>query len=432
MNPSRSPAPAPRSRSWRTYSLVFLLALSLRGGWGAGRWARSDQRAALEFPDEEQYWGMAGALRRGEGLKDELGFQATRMPLYPALLAPFTGSPNGILLARSLHWVLGALAAVLTAALAARLHPRAGTIAGLLVALDPFLIFFSSSLLTETAFVAALLALWLALWNATRAKTLAPWIPVGLLAVVCVYLRESSAGLLLLGMGFVVVVRRFAKGAIAGALLACGMIVLSLVPWAARNRAVTGDWCWLTHRGGISLYDGVRPGASGGSDLGEVKRSAAVRDFDEVAWDRYFWKEAVAVIRAEPGRVARLALIKVGRMWNPVPNVETYRSAWARAVSAGWSIPVFTLAVVGFFLVSIQWRGEGVRASLYLLLPALYFTALHSLFVGSVRYRLPAMPMVEILAAVAMAAAYNRRAAAPRSARTRTTGASGAKGPHGH
>jgi len=38
-----------------------------------------------------------------------------------------------------------------------------------------------------------------------------------------------------------------------------------------------------------------------------------------------------------------------------------------------------------------------------LLLPAIYFTLLHMLFVGSVRYRLPAMPMIVVLSAVGIA-----------------------------
>jgi hypothetical protein len=44
----------------------------------------------------------------------------------------------------------------------------------------------------------------------------------------------------------------------------------------------------------------------------------------------------------------------------------------------------------------------------FLLLPALYLSALHSLFVGSVRYRLGAMPMIEILAALAVVALADR------------------------
>jgi hypothetical protein len=39
-----------------------------------------------------------------------------------------------------------------------------------------------------------------------------------------------------------------------------------------------------------------------------------------------------------------------------------------------------------------------------LLLPAAYFTLIHMVFVGSVRYRLPAMPFIFILAAVGLCA----------------------------
>ena len=50
-----------------------------------------------------------------------------------------------------------------------------------------------------------------------------------------------------------------------------------------------------------------------------------------------------------------------------------------------------------------------MHAAWLLLLPALYISALHTLFVGSVRYRLPAMPMLEMLAAFALVALFDRR-----------------------
>jgi len=46
--------------------------------------------------------------------------------------------------------------------------------------------------------------------------------------------------------------------------------------------------------------------------------------------------------------------------------------------------------------------GGGAWAVTMLLLPALVVCVLHAVFVGSVRYRLPAMPMIEILAAAGM------------------------------
>jgi hypothetical protein len=104
----------------------------------------------------------------------------------------------------------------------------------------------------------------------------------------------------------------------------------------------------------------------------------------------------------------RLAGSKLLRMWNPVPNVQVYRSGFVRFLSAAWTVPTFALAAVGVMLLSIGRKCGGLRAALFLLLPALYFSALHSVFVGSVRYRLAAVPMIEILAAVALAAIYRR------------------------
>ena len=43
-----------------------------------------------------------------------------------------------------------------------------------------------------------------------------------------------------------------------------------------------------------------------------------------------------------------------------------------------------------------------------LLLPVIAFTALHMVFVGSVRYRVPVMPMVMVLSAMALATLWER------------------------
>ena len=111
------------------------------------------------------------------------------------------------------------------------------------------------------------------------------------------------------------------------------MVVASLVPWAARSRYVTGDWCWLTHRGGISLYDGVGPQATGESNLGDIKAMPAVAGLSEVEWNRWFLKESFRAMREDPGRILRLAGIKLARTWNPLPNVETYQSRSIRFIS---------------------------------------------------------------------------------------------------
>ena len=204
---------------------------------------------------------------------------------------------------------------------------RAAWLAGLAVAGDPFLVFFSSLLLTETLFVGALIWLWGLMW--WRLRSAEPggwrsWLTIGGLAALCIYVRESSAGLMVLMLAVAAlmkVVRRPPAGPVAGWLMRLGgagaVVVLALLPWAARNASVTGDWCWLTHRGGISLYDGVGPQAQGDSNLGDIKQMPAVAGLDEVAWNRFFLDESWRAIREDPARIARLAVVKWQRLWNP-------------------------------------------------------------------------------------------------------------------
>lgn len=389
--------------------LVFIVALLARAGWGTLSLIRADSPTALTYPDEEQYWSMADSLADGNGMRDELGFRATRMPLYPGILSLCARFDSGLIMAKALQWFLGAAGAVFAAMLAARVAgPRAGLLAGVLVGVDPFLVFFSSLLLTETLLVTLLCGLWCLVWPWMAGKSPASFSRaclVGLVAAACVYARPSSVGLLVL-LGLVLVVRgRFSKRAIAAVGISTVIVVASLVPWAMRNQHVTGRWCWLTLRGGISLYDGVRPDAAGDSDLGNVKNAPQVAGMDEVQWNDHFMREATRLIAEDPVRIVRLATVKFLRTWNLFPNVATHQSTLVRLVSGGWMTVVLVAAIIGIVRhrrAGLTWLGVMV-----LLLPAVYLTLLHCLFVGSVRYRLPAMPMIEVLAAVAITCLIN-------------------------
>lgn len=387
----------------RAFWLIFAIALLTRAGWGI---YRHSQHPGLEFPDEEQYWLIASNLANGEGLKDELGFRAGRMPLYPAFLSCFTTFEHGVLLARCAHWVLGALVATAAAHLASSIFPRRESmLAGLIVAFDPFMIFFSSLLLTETPFAHIFtLFLWMAVSFVTRTRptnSIVKWLITIALAITSIYLRESSVIVVCAALCLMPVLSGFNRRLVIGSLVAVILVIASLIPWAARNRTVLGEWAWLTTRGGISLYDGVRPDADGGSDLGHIKDAPNVRSLNELDRDAYFRREARKLIADDPDRIAGLALQKWVRMWNPVPNAETYRNRFVRLVASLWSVPVFTLALVGGILCFRgNFRTHG-RWLIFLLWPIVAFTALHGVFVGSLRYRIPLMPILEVLAAFA-------------------------------
>jgi hypothetical protein len=59
------------------------------------------------------------------------------------------------------------------------------------------------------------------------------------------------------------------------------------------------------------------------------------------------------------------------------------------------------------------WRARRcIGWTLALLAPVLAFTVLHMVFVGSVRYRIPLMPMLFVLSAVGVASLVRRRSSA--------------------
>ena len=93
----------------------------------------------------------------------------------------------------------------------------------------------------------------------------------------------------------------------------------------------------------------------------------------------------------------RLAGVKFLRMWNIWPN-EPRLSSWPIRL-----VVLFTYTPLLFFAIMGAWRTFD-RGWPYVLcwLPAVYFTALHMVFVSSIRYREPAMLALLALAAGAI------------------------------
>ncbi|MCL2330725.1 MAG: hypothetical protein FWC56_05435, partial [Phycisphaerae bacterium] len=416
---------------------MFIIAVGVRTGWVLQQFWADPQR--LSYPDEEAYRLAGRSLAAGAGLVDEFGYRATYMPAYPAFIAIFESQQASYLFLRLTQAALAALIAPATFLLARAWmeswqRPRrqgedsvvmepsqcrrdfvadgdqdvgstllcVPVLAGLAAALDPFLIFFSGLLLTEALFVPAfLLTWWLVVRILNSHRSLRPFdailigVGIGVGLVACIMLRPSSSIFVALVPILILVYRRFAAIAWLAATLTVFVVVLGLLPWAARNARVLGEWRWTTTRGGISLYDGLQQGTAGESDLAHTKNDSAIRGLSELQWDRYWHDQAVSAFRKEPGRVIKLAGQKFLRTWNIIPNEAEHRRGTAAVVSAVWMTIILLTAAVGAW----RYRRE-VRALFALLVPVLTVTALHMIFVGSVRYRIPVMPMLFVLASV--------------------------------
>ena len=118
--------------------------------------------------------------------------------------------------------------------------------------------------------------------------------------------------------------------------------------------------------------------------------------------------------------VFRLAGIKFVRMWNFFPNSEAVGTGASRfVISLGYlGILSLTLLTVVSMIRKKSQSTEGTKQTSWCNVvlcssPAVYFTALHMVFVSSIRYRQPAVLVFTVLAGVGVAYCVSKISSPP-------------------
>lgn len=422
--------------SLRSLSVILLLALLLRLA-AAMIW--QSQAAAdgglFRLGDSDSYWVLAGHLARGEPYQyGSPNASVFRAPLFPIVLAPFTWIPDpaaAVASARVLGCLLGTLAVLELMLLASRLGgATAATGAGVIGAVSPSAIGMSVVVLSEMLLVPLMLAhllLWQRAWSSSTFRETAKWSALaGAVAGAAVLARPSWLLFtpFLMFVGLSLGPNRWHHARI-GLITALAMCVVML-PWWVRNARVTGKFVPTTLQVGPSLYDGLHPGATGASDEGMQFMQAIVAE--QIAVDRRAdrplestleyrvnrraQRQAVEFALSQPRETMRLAMAKLYRTWSVWPAGGDIGSTPLRLAITLGTVIVLVLAIYGTWLTLRQhpwWVGV-------CWLPCLYFTLLHMVFVGSIRYREPAVFILAALAGCAMADLARRRILIHRSA----------------
>lgn len=355
------------------------------------------------FPDADVYWQLAGAITRGDPyrvLQWGIPHDALRTPGFPIFLAACRAVFGDLTWPPRLIQVgLGAASIALAARLTREIRPipTAAVLSAWIVACDPFLVGFTGLLLSEAVFIPLLLGLQISLariWtgDARRARLWA--ILAGVSTGLAVLVKPSFALFLPMALaGWLACVRRWSTARLS-VLVVLGF-VLTMAPWWSRNVLVFHQFVGTAAWGGASLYDGLNPQATGASDMRFLEAPDLIV-LDELAQDRELKARAWRFATERPGRTATLALVKASRFWSPWLQAEGYRSRALACATAIWTIPLYGLIAIGLF----QHRRDP-RAWVLLAGPLLYFAAIHMLFVGSVRYRVPAIVPAISLAGLA-------------------------------
>ena len=98
-----------------------------------------------------------------------------------------------------------------------------------------------------------------------------------------------------------------------------------------------------------------------------------------------------------PGRAASLTVEKIKRFWMPWPNAKQFDGLFAKIAIAAYFIPVLLAAGLGWLT-----GPRNFWSWLLTLGPLFYFCALHAIFLGSLRYRLPTEYPLCIAAAIGL------------------------------
>jgi 4-amino-4-deoxy-L-arabinose transferase-like glycosyltransferase len=377
------------------YYSLFFLALGLRVCVLCCFWNNSFP----VFTDQDKYLELGESIVQGQGLKGEL----FRTPLYPAYIAlhySIFGETTRIALRISQALFSAFLPLVMVWWGLQCFRKEEAWLAGILAAIYPFFCVYPLFILTESHFVLFLflfLILFHFSWkNACRGCFLGVWN-----GLVILY-RPSHlhflfflAGLLLIGFPRETLKRwKLLASAFLGTLL-----VLS--PWIYRNYQMTHHFVPTTVHLGWFLYVGNCDQADGSAIDSQIKEKPEVLALSAYERDQYYFKEALTWIREHPQRFLELVGIRLWRTWNIFPNFQSFQNIGVSFVCVTVIAPLLFLGLLGLLRSpkTVEW--------LLLASPIFYYTLIHSITVGSIRYRLPAMPGVLFFVAIQMVYFYD-------------------------
>lgn len=403
-------------RFWFSTVLVLVAAFGLRAGtavWWQGRLDGAGERFAMG--DSDGYWVLAGTIAAGlpyqYGSPHAAVFRAPGYPLLLSLVADPADPDQGVLAARIIGCGLGTLAVALLMAITGWYFSRhAALVAGSIGAVYPGGVTMSVLVLSEAPFIPLMLLVLLSLAAMLRREERGrggAWLAAaaGGLSGMGVLVRPSWLLFLPFYFAIRIVMAENRRHEFRMALIAGAALAVTMSPWWIRNYRVTGKFVPTTLQVGASLYDGLHAGATGGSDMrfvDETTRQLLEEESSDAAsapleyrLNQRMASAALCWAVEHPMEVLRLAGRKIARTWWPWPSAEEVPGGvlgrWAFASGA-----IAILLPAAIFAV----RHRAWRTALFpMIVPAVYFTLLHAVFVGSIRYRQPALVALVVLAA---------------------------------
>ncbi|MFH0997892.1 MAG: glycosyltransferase family 39 protein [Pseudomonadota bacterium] len=414
----QSRQPAFQMNIWIVCSLVFMLALIVRGVYLCE--TQQSDAFSLLLGDAQLFDAWARDISSGNWVGDQIFFNA---PLYPYFLAVvYSLAGRDLMLVRLIQIGLGSLSCVLVMIAGNTLFSRrVGLVAGVLLAVYPTAVFTDCLIQKEVLalFLMAILVVLLSrTWNNGQSKT-GWWIGV---VLGCLALVRENALVILITVILVYGISHFREHKkvmiwIVSCTLGAGLILL---PVASRNWIVGKEFVLITANSGFNFYIGNHKNADGSynpvikghgdwqderQDAARIAERSSGRKLPAAAVSLYWLEKTLSDIRADIPAWLRLMMRKWFLVWNSVEISDSESQYVAADGSILLSFLMFflhfgvlgPLAVLGAALTWRQWKRLGV----YPVIVVSYMASIALFFVFA-RFRYPIISILIPFAAAGL------------------------------
>ncbi len=418
------PIPWPGRRFWPTLAVILLISL-------VGRivilneYVTSNPLAGTPINDANTYWQWAERIARGQLVQDEPFFSA---PLYPYLLGLLRRLGGGLTTVYVVQMLTDlCTATVLACAGRRRFGPGAGLLAAasFLLLLEPAS--FSLRVLTSTL---QLLLVALVYYQLLRVQEHPVNTQRVITGVVIGLLCLSYPPAMVLAVAVVPWLfwpsrRRVAD--VGRAAIPFGVAALIIAPATIHNYNASGNLFFIQSVTAVNLRQGNQPESVGiytaipdthtGRErlFEDVKRLYAETTGREGTWadiDRHYRDQVIEFWRSKPTRTIWLASRKAwyflssqryGDIYQPVAEIDIGASRWLRLtpLPVAWLMGPALVGLVVMLRRPVRYFPEWILFAVPFLLVTVFWY--------SPRYRLPAIPVIVIAAAWAVACALQWR-----------------------
>lgn len=366
------------------------------------------------------YHERAVALMQGQGYSFHgrpTAYWPIGYPLFLAVLYKIFG-PH-LYIAKAFNIIMSSVTVGLTFLLGRNLWGFTGGLcAGILLAILPSQIEWTSVLCSEVLYT-FILVTFLYVFTLKRPEQqnwIHPLVSGVLLGLGCLVRATNLLLPAFLWLLYLFSIKHFKRGVIFGAILVISTL-LTISPLTIRNYIVFKSFIPVSTNGGINLWQGNNPNATGGYYWPSDPKSNPLVPYlnDEVKRDQIARKLALDFISNNPDKFLKLGLVKLYNYYKGDTNALSFSlNPTYPPLSEEIKRKITTIAdrcykmfmFVALFGGAVSFCRKKYVENWFIFYAAiiviLYFTAVHFVFPAWDRYRFPIMPIVSLFAGMGL------------------------------